>query len=82
MSYCFKFILAFDQSHLIDSLNTIGTDYYGMSNIPNDISEEELIILHQANIIAVRPNLCRGASENMSHIITLPNKVWELLGWH
>lgn len=73
---------AFDQAYLTDSLKIMGADYCGVANISNDTSEEELIKLHKANIVAVRFNLYRGGSEDVKHIVTRSNKVWELLGWH
>lgn len=73
---------AFDQNYLINSLKTLGSEYYGIANIPHNILDTELERLCQANIVGVRFNLKRGGSEKQEHIITISNKLSEQYGWH
>lgn len=58
----------FDQKYLIDALKTLGTNFFGVANIPANISKEELEQLDNANVVAVRFNVKRGGSEKIEHI--------------
>jgi predicted TIM-barrel fold metal-dependent hydrolase len=73
---------AFDQEYLIDALNILGKNFFGVANIPIDISEIELDRLNQANVVAVRFNLKRGGSEKIQYIIKLSNFLYEKYNWH
>ncbi|MDX1959620.1 MAG: amidohydrolase family protein [Leptospiraceae bacterium] len=73
---------AFDQEYLIDTLNYLGNKYFGVANIPINISKSELDRLNLANVVAVRFNLKRGGSEKIDHIIKLSNLLFEEYNWH
>jgi len=73
---------AFDQRYLLDALNILGEEFVGVANIPLDISEDELKVLDQANVVAVRFNLKRGGSEKIEHIEKLSNDLFSKYGWH
>jgi len=73
---------AFDQNYLIDALKTLGKGFYGVANIPVNITSEELEILNNANVVAVRFNLKRGGSEKIDHIEKLANQLYDQYGWH
>lgn len=73
---------AFNQEYLIDALNKLGKNYFGVANIPNNISDSELNILKNANIIAVRFNLNRGGSETIENLEKLSNRLFDKFGWH
>ena len=51
---------AFDQTYLKDALTELGDSYYGVANIPNDLSDQELSELSQFNVVGVRFNPHRG----------------------
>lgn len=72
----------FDQTYLIDSLSVLGTNYFGVANIPFSMSDTELNVLDKSNIRAVRFNLKRGGSEGLKHMVDLSNKVFDAYGWH
>ncbi|WP_034042956.1 amidohydrolase family protein [Wocania ichthyoenteri] len=72
----------FNQEYLLDSLNTLGKNYFGVANIPIDISINELERLHKSNICAVRFNLKRGGSERLENMVELSNKLFDYYGWH
>ena len=59
---------AFDQEYLINALETLGSNFVGVANIPFDITDQELERLHKANVVAVRFNVKRGGSEQLEHI--------------
>jgi len=73
---------AFDQEYLIDALNTLGSNFYGVANIPADISDDELKRLEDVNVTAVRFNVKRGGSEKIEHIEKLSNYLFERFNWH
>jgi predicted TIM-barrel fold metal-dependent hydrolase len=72
----------FDQEYLLDSLNKLGKNYFGVANIPIGISQKELDRLNDANIVAVRFNLKRGGSEKKENLFELSNRLYDQFGWH
>ncbi|MDR6514360.1 amidohydrolase family protein [Chryseobacterium camelliae] len=73
---------AFDQHYLIDALKRLGRNFFGVANIPVNISDEELETLDKAGVVAVRFNIKRGGSEKPEHIGRLSNYLYEKLNWH
>ncbi|WP_027378750.1 amidohydrolase family protein [Chryseobacterium daeguense] len=73
---------AFDQEYLIDALKTLGDNFFGVANIPADITDTEIQRLHMANIVAVRFNVKRGGSEKIEYIEKLSNYLFDKFGWH
>ena len=73
---------AFDQTYLKNSLKELGSNYFGVANIPYTISDAALDELDKNNVIAVRFNLKRGGSETIEHLESLSNKLYERFGWH
>ena len=73
---------AFDQEYLKNALNRMGNGFFGVANIPYSISDEELEVLNQHNIKAVRFNLKRGGSESVDHLEYLSNRLYDEYGWH
>lgn len=73
---------AFDQEYLINALEELGTGFYGVANIPHDISDNELNRLNEAGIVAVRFNVKRGGSEKLEYIEKLSNDLYDKFNWH
>ena len=73
---------AFDQNYLMDALNKLGKDFYGVANIWADITPEELYLMNEANVVAVRFNVQRGGSEKIEHMESLSNFLYSNYGWH
>lgn len=73
---------AFDQEYLIDALQKLGDQYYGVANIPVGIGDERLNRLRDARVVAVRFNLKRGGSEKLEHITSLSSRLYDTYGWH
>ncbi len=73
---------AFDQTYLKNSLQELGENFYGVANIPHNISNEEIAQLNNSNVTAVRFNLKRGGSESINHLEYLSNKLRNEFGWH
>jgi predicted TIM-barrel fold metal-dependent hydrolase len=73
---------AFDQDYLVDALARLGPRYVGVTQLPVSASDEELLELDQAGVRAVRFNLKRGGSEDVSHLDSMARRIHELVGWH
>lgn len=73
---------AFDQRYLINALNRLGDNFYGVANIPINMSSNELKKLDNSGVVAVRFNLKRGGSESVEHLEKLSKKLYEEYDWH
>ncbi|WP_217587578.1 amidohydrolase family protein [Lentibacillus saliphilus] len=72
----------FDQSYLVHALKQLGPSFVGVTQLPADTSEAEILRLHQAGVRAVRFNVKRGGSAHISHLEPFAKKVFDLVGWH
>jgi predicted TIM-barrel fold metal-dependent hydrolase len=72
----------FDQEYLVDSLDKLGEDYFGVANIPIEMEQDELNRLNKSNIVAVRFNLKRGSSESINNLVKLSNRLFQKYNWH
>ncbi|MEX2374742.1 MAG: amidohydrolase family protein [Dehalococcoidia bacterium] len=73
---------AFDQTYLVHALEVLGPSFVGVAQLPESVSDEELQELHTAGVRAVRFNLRRGGSEEVTHLATMARRVHDLVGWH
>ncbi|MFA7061420.1 MAG: amidohydrolase family protein [Pedobacter sp.] len=73
---------AFDQTYLLDALNTLGSGFVGVTQLPVTVTDEEILELDKAGVRAVRFNLKRGGSEDGRHLDAMARRVYELVGWH
>ena len=73
---------AFDQQYLFDALTKLGDRFYGVANIPIDMSDFELQKLNKARVKAVRFNLKRGGSERIKHLEYFSKKLYHEFNWH
>lgn len=73
---------AFDQGYLKDALAALGPGYVGVTQIPADTSDQEILDLDKAGVKAVRLNLKRGGSAGLDDLETLARRVHDLAGWH
>jgi len=73
---------AFDQSYLKDALAQLGPGFAGVTQIPADTSDDDILALDRANVRAVRFNLYRGGSATLKDVDTLARRVHEIAGWH
>ncbi len=64
---------AFDQEYLINALQLLGDNFFGVANIPVGMAESELQRLNNANVVAVRFNVNRGGSEKLEHVEKMSN---------
>ncbi|RBL88250.1 amidohydrolase family protein [Chitinophaga flava] len=72
----------FDQQYLLAALHALGPGFAGVTQIPADTTDEEIISLHKAGVRAVRFNVQRGGSESIQHLEKLGKRVYDLVKWH
>ncbi len=73
---------AFDQTYLKDALAQLGPGFVGVTQIPADAGDDEIVALDRAGVRAVRFNLYRGGSATLADVDTLARRVHEVAGWH
>lgn len=73
---------AFDQTFLLDALEKLGPGFVGVTQVPASVTDAELRELHTAGVRALRFNLKRGGSEELSQLDWMARRVYELVGWH
>lgn len=72
----------FDQSYLLAALTELGSTFVGVTQLPAAVSDEEILKLDTAGVRAVRFNLKRGGSAEVSDLPTFARRVHEVAGWH
>ncbi|KRF67632.1 2-pyrone-4,6-dicarboxylate hydrolase [Bacillus sp. Soil768D1] len=72
----------YDQSYLIDALQTLGENFVGVTQLPYNTSDDEIIKLNELGVKAIRFNVNRGGSEDISRLDYLARRVYELVNWH
>lgn len=73
---------AFDQSYLLSALRLLGPSFVGVTQLPYNTSDAQVIELNSAGVRALRFNLYRGGSENIEHMVSMAKRVYDLVGWH
>ncbi len=72
----------FDQGYLLAALNSLGTAFVGVTQLPASVTDTELDTLNAAGVRALRFNLKRGGSEQLDQLEALALRVHERVGWH
>lgn len=72
----------FDQSYLLAALSLLGPNFVGVTQLPATVSDAEIIQLNNQGIRAVRFNLKRGGSENITKLKNFAHRLYEIAGWH
>lgn len=73
---------AFDQTYLLDALARLGPGFVGVTQLPADVSDDEVLSLSAAGVRGIRFNLRRGGSAPVDHLVSLARRVHEVAGWH
>ena len=73
---------AFDQGYLLAALKALGPGFVGVTQLPADTPDKEILRLDEAGVRAVRFNLRRGGSEDVSQLLPFAHRVHALAGWH
>lgn len=72
----------FDQGYLLDALHRLGPAFCGVTQLPAETPDAEILRLDARGIRGVRFNLRRGGSESVEHLEGFARRVHELAGWH
>lgn len=71
-----------DQTWLMDALPRLGAGWVGVTQIPNDCPDAEILRLNAIGVRAVRFNVFRGRIDTVDDIVALANRVHAVAGWH
>jgi len=72
----------FDQEYLLKALKQMGPAFCGVTQLPFTVTDDEIIHLHNNGVRALRFNIKRGGSEDLSKLDTFARRVYDLVGWH
>ena len=72
----------FDQEYLLNVLNLMGSTFCGVTQLPFTVTDEEIINLNEKGVKALRFNIKRGGSEDLSKLDYFARRVYDLVGWH
>lgn len=72
----------FDQEYLLNALKQLGTSFCGVTQLPLAVTDEEIIKLNENGVKALRFNIKRGGSEDLSKLDYFARRVYDLVGWH
>lgn len=72
----------FDQGYLLNALEYLGPSFCGVTQLPHTATDNEILKLHNQGIRALRFNIKRGGSEDLSTLDYFARRVYELTGWH
>lgn len=72
----------FDQEYLLKALTQMGPAFCGVTQLPFTVTDNEIIHLHNNGVRALRFNIKRGGSEDLSKLDTFARRVYDLVGWH
>ena len=72
----------FDQEYLLHALHQMGSTFCGVTQLPFTVTDEEIINLNEKGVRALRFNVKRGGSEDLSKLDYFARRVYDLVGWH
>lgn len=72
---------ACDQTYLIDALGRLGPGFVGVTQLPEGVSDNEILRLHAAGVRALRCNLRRGGAAGLRDLDRLARRVHDLASW-
>src|SRR4249919_3076363 len=71
-----------DQTYLMDILPKLGPGWAGVTQIPNDYPDAEIVKLGALGVRAVRFNVFRGRIDSVDDIVALATRAHAVAGWH
>ncbi|MFI8106579.1 amidohydrolase family protein [Streptomyces sp. NPDC086023] len=72
----------FDQGYLLDALAGLGPGFVGVTQVPHDVPDAEVVRLAAGGVRGVRFNLRRGGSASVEHLDRLARRVHDVAGLH
>ena len=71
-----------DQTYLMDILPKLGAGWVGVTQIPNDYPDAEIVKLGKLGVRALRFNVFRGRIDSVDDIVALATRAHAVAGWH
>jgi predicted TIM-barrel fold metal-dependent hydrolase len=71
-----------DQRYLRAALAALGPGFVGVSQLPPDTEDGELLRLHALGVRALRANLVRGQVDDLDALVGLALRARVVVGWH
>lgn len=72
----------FDQTYLKNALTNLGDGFVGVTQLPFTTPDHEIVDLNERGVRALRFNVNRGGSEDISRLDYFSRRVYDLVGWH
>ncbi len=72
----------FDQGYLRAALAALGPGFFGVTQLPAEVSDTEIRALDASGVRALRFNLKRGGSAGLDQLERMATRVHALAGWH
>ncbi|MGD2274868.1 amidohydrolase family protein [Bacillus wiedmannii] len=72
----------FDQEYLLKALKQLGSTFCGVTQLHFTVTDEEILNLNENGVKALRFNIKRGGSEDLSKLDYFARRVHDLVGWH
>lgn len=72
----------YDRTYLKEALERLGPNFVGVVQLPYDTTDEEIIELSKAGVQALRLNIYNGLSLQPEQMISMANRVYDLVKWH
>jgi len=72
----------FDQTYLKATLQALGPKWVGVTQVPNNISEQEIKELSENGVRALRFNMFRGRIDDVHDLVALAQRAHEVGHWH
>jgi predicted TIM-barrel fold metal-dependent hydrolase len=72
----------FDQGYLLKALKQMGTTFFGVTQLPYTVTDEEILSLNEKGVKALRFNIKRGGAGDLSKLDYFARSVYDLVGWH
>ncbi|MEX3625675.1 amidohydrolase family protein [Viridibacillus arvi] len=72
----------YDQGYLINALKELGPSFYGVTQLPFNTTDQNILQLNDHGVRALRFNIKRGGSEDLSQLDYFARRVYDLVGWH
>lgn len=72
----------FEQHYLLKALQQLGPAFGGVTQLPYSVTDDEILHLHSNGVHALRFNIQRDGSEDLSKLASFARRVYDLVGWH
>ncbi len=72
----------YDQTYLKAALARLGNGWVGVTQVPNDVPDKEIVELESIGVRALRFNLFRGRIDSVDEVVSLARRAHAAAGWH